>query len=130
MPPYSASNRYAYSKLLKRLKKSGLKQDHLPIFLEILDTPVITSKYEAFCSLLEAADQNDLIKHNFYSFLERIKSFKNINEYDAFHEFIKIIKPTDLMIKYKTDIVSMFQTLLNDFETLPDYEQYHCWQGF
>jgi len=127
LPPYSASNRYAYSKLLKRLKKSGLKQDHLPIFLEILDTPVITSKYEAFCSLLEAADENGLIKHNFYSFLKRIKRFNDICKYDAFHELIKIIKRIDLMIKYKMDILGTFQSLLKDFENLPDYEHY---EGF
>jgi len=110
LPPYSASNRYAYSKLLKRLKKSGLKQDHFPVFLEILDSYVIPSNYEAFCALLEAANANDLVKDNFYSLLERIKGFKYIYKYDAFHELIKTIKNTDLTIKYKTDILGTFQS--------------------
>lgn len=124
MTPYRPVGGYAYSKLLKALKKSGMKQDHFPIFLEILDTNVISSKYEAFCALLEAANANDLVKDNFISLLERINQFKYIYKYDALHEFIKIIKHTDSMINYKTDIKSIFQSLLKDFETLRDYERY------
>lgn len=124
----SWSSVYAYSELLEVLKETGMKQDHFPVFLEILDTFIIPSNYKAFCSLLEAADANDLIKDNFFSLLARIKGFNNIYKYNAFHEFIKPIKSTDFMIKYNTDIVGTFQSLLKDFfKTLPDYEQY---QGF
>ncbi len=122
----SWSSVYAYSELLEVLKKTGMKQDHFPVLLEILDTFIIPSNYKAFCSLLEAANANNLIKDNFISLLEKIKGFNYINKYDAFHEFIKAIKSTDLMIKYKMDIVGTFQSLLKDFfKTLPDYEQYH-----
>ncbi len=124
----SWSEVYAYSELLEVLKKIGMKQEHFPVFLEILDTFIIPSNYKAFCSLLEAADANDLIKDNFISLLERIKGFNNIYKYDAFHELIKAIKSTELMIKYKMDIVGTFQSLLKGFfKTLSDYEQY---QGF
>ena len=124
MSPYRPVSSYAYSELLEVLKKTGLKQDHFPLFLEILD--FLNSEYEPFCALLEAANANNLIKDNFISLLEKIKGFNYINKYDAFHEFIKAIKSTDLMIKYKMDIVGTFQSLLKDFfKTLPDYEQYH-----
>ena len=124
MSCYDCECHNSYSELLEVLKKSGLKQEYFPIFLEILTTFPIPSRYNAFCSLLEAANANDLVKGNFFSFLEVIKGFNNIEKYNAFHELNKTIKNTDLMINYKTEILSIFQSLLKDFKSLRDCEQY------
>lgn len=65
------------------------------------------------------------MKENFISIIEVILSFYGLSKYNAFHEIIKKIKSTDLLIEYKSEIESSFHSLLKDLKNLEYFEQYH-----